>query len=51
MDRRVYPYVIFLPKGSKYEVLRAVFGSSVLVDLLKIALRKGFSLRRFIRGT
>ncbi|MEM1607347.1 MAG: ArsR family transcriptional regulator [Candidatus Bathyarchaeia archaeon] len=43
MNKRVYPYVIFLPKGSKYEVLRAVFGSSVPVDILKFALKRGFS--------
>lgn len=49
MDKRVYPYVIFLPKGSKYEVLRAVFGSSVPVDILKFALRRGFSEKIYQR--
>ncbi|MBS7624014.1 ArsR family transcriptional regulator [Candidatus Bathyarchaeota archaeon] len=43
MRGRLYPYVIFLPKGSKYEVLRAVFGSSVPADILRFALRRGVS--------
>ncbi|MEM2273616.1 MAG: hypothetical protein QXX56_05320 [Candidatus Bathyarchaeia archaeon] len=43
MSTRIYPYVIFLPKSSKYDVLRAVFGSSVPVDILRFALRRGVS--------
>lgn len=43
MSAKIYPYVIFLPKSSKYDVLRAVFGSSVPVDILKFALRRGVS--------
>ncbi|MEM2273552.1 MAG: hypothetical protein QXX56_04985 [Candidatus Bathyarchaeia archaeon] len=43
MPTHAYPYVIFLPKSSKYDVLRAVFGSPVPVDILKFALRRGFS--------
>ncbi|MBS7654557.1 MAG: hypothetical protein QXU95_02245 [Candidatus Bathyarchaeia archaeon] len=43
MSVRIYPYVIFLPKGSKHEVLRAIFGSSVPVDILKFALKRGVS--------
>ncbi|MEM1531187.1 MAG: hypothetical protein QXH19_03685 [Candidatus Bathyarchaeia archaeon] len=41
MAQRIYPYVIFLPKSSKYEVLRAVFGSSVPADILRFALNRG----------
>lgn len=43
MSARIYPYVIFLPKSSKHEVLRAIFGSSVPVDILKFALKRGVS--------
>ncbi|MBS7641283.1 MAG: ArsR family transcriptional regulator [Candidatus Bathyarchaeia archaeon] len=43
MPTRIYPYVIFLPKSSKYDVLRAVFGSLVPIDILKFALKRGFS--------
>ncbi len=45
MKSRLYPYVIFLPKGSKYEVLRAMFSSSVPAEILRIALRHGVSER------
>jgi len=41
MAKRIYPYVIFLPKNSKHKVLRAIFGSSVPVDILKFALKQG----------
>ena len=41
MREQLYPYVIFLPKGSKHKVLRAIFGSSVPVDILKFALKQG----------
>lgn len=43
MKGRLYPYVIFLPKSSKREVLRVIFGSSVPVDILKFALKHGVS--------
>lgn len=43
MSTGIYPYVIFLPKSSKYDVLRAVFGSTVPVNILRFALRKGVS--------
>jgi len=41
MRDRLYPYVIFLPRSSKHKVLRAIFGSSVPVDILKFALKQG----------
>lgn len=43
MKNRLYPYVIFLPKGSKDNVLRAIFGSAVPVDILRFALKRGVS--------
>lgn len=43
MSLKIYPYVIFLPRSSKYDVLRAIFGSQVPVDILRFALRRGVS--------
>ncbi len=43
MKKRLYPYVIFLPKNSKQEVLSSVFGSMVPVAILKFALKQGVS--------
>ncbi|MBS7640021.1 MAG: hypothetical protein QW804_03140 [Candidatus Bathyarchaeia archaeon] len=43
MSTKIYPYVIFLPKSSKHEVLRTIFGSSVPVDILRFALKRGVS--------
>ncbi|MEM1514773.1 MAG: hypothetical protein QXT26_06985 [Thermoproteota archaeon] len=45
----VYPYIIFLPKSSKYDVLRAVFGSSAPVDILRFTLMKGVSEKIYQR--
>ncbi len=41
MKKRLYPYVIFLPRSKKHEVLKALFGSSVPVNILKFALEQG----------
>lgn len=49
MRKHIYPYVIFLPRGSKYEVLKAVFGSSVPVDVLRFALKRGVSEKIYQR--
>jgi len=43
MKNRLYPYVIFLPRGRKDDVLRAIFGSTVPVDILRFALKHGVS--------
>lgn len=43
MENRLYPYVIFLPKGKKDNVLRAIFGSAVPVNILRFALKHGVS--------
>ena len=43
MVERLYPYVLFLPKGRKERVLRAIFGSSVPVDVLKFSVKRGLS--------
>jgi hypothetical protein len=49
MAKTLYPYVIFLPKSSKKKVLRAVFGSSVPIDVLMFALSKGVDERIYQR--
>jgi len=43
MSDKVYPYVVFLPKGRKQKVLEAIFGSKVPVDILKFAIKNGVS--------
>ena len=43
MSDKVYPYVVFLPKGRKQKVLEAIFGSEVPVDILKFAIKSGIS--------
>jgi len=47
MGERLYPYVIFLPKGRKEKVFEAIFESKVSVDVLKYALKKGVSEKIF----
>jgi hypothetical protein len=47
MSERLYPYVIFLPKGRKEKVLEALFESKVPVNILKYALKKGVSEKIF----
>jgi hypothetical protein len=47
MGERLYPYVIFLPKGKKEKVFGAIFESDVPVDVLKFALRQGVSEKIF----
>lgn len=47
MSERLYPYVIFLPRGRKEKVFEAIFESEVPVDILKYALRKGVSEKIF----
>ena len=46
---RVYPYIIFLPKGKKRRVLEAIFGSAVPIDILRFAIRQGISERIYQR--
>ena len=47
MSERLYPYVIFLPRGRKEKVFEAIFESEVPVDILKYALREGVSEKIF----
>lgn len=49
MTEPLYPYVIFLPKSRKKKVLRAVFGSTVPLDILMFSLKKGVSKRIYQR--
>jgi hypothetical protein len=47
MSERLYPYVIFLPKGRKEKVFEALFESKVPAGILKYALRQGVSEKIF----
>ncbi len=41
MDRKLYPYIIFLPAKKKQRVLRAIFGSKVPLDILEFSIKQG----------
>ena len=43
MEADLYPYVILLPKDRKRKVLRAIFGSSVPVEIINFAIEQGIS--------
>lgn len=41
--KEIYPYIVFLPPGEKYWVLKAVFGSEIPIDILKFSIKQGIS--------
>jgi len=43
MNKKLYPYVIFLPARKKQSILRAIFGSKVPIDILEFAIKQGIS--------
>jgi len=43
MNERLYPYVIFLPTRKKQNILRAIFGSKVPIDILEFSIKQGIS--------
>jgi len=43
MSKAVIPYIVFLPAGRKQKVLRAIFGSTVPIDILKFSINRGIS--------
>jgi predicted transcriptional regulator len=43
MEADLYPYVILLPRDRKRKVLRAIFGSSVPVEIINFAIEQGIS--------
>ena len=45
----LYPYVVFLPKDRKQKVLRAIFGSSVPVEIINFAIEQGISEKIYQR--
>jgi len=47
MSERLYPYIIFLPRGKKEKVFSAIFDSKVPTDILKYALKQGVSEKIF----
>ncbi len=47
MSERLYPYIIFLPRGRKEKVFEAIFDSEVPINILKYALKQGVSEKIF----
>jgi hypothetical protein len=43
MSEPLYPYIIFLPAKRKQNVLRAVFGSKIPIDILQFSIKQGIS--------
>lgn len=43
MSEKLYPYIIFLPAKRKQNILRAIFRSTVPVDILECFINKGIS--------
>jgi len=43
MRKNLYPYIIFLPAKKKKNVLRAIFGSKVPIDILEFSIKQGIS--------
>ena len=43
MSKQVHPYIIFLPTKMKQKVLRAIFGSTVPIDILNFSINQGIS--------
>jgi hypothetical protein len=43
MSEPLYPYIIFLPAKRKQNVLSAVFGSRVPIDILQFSIKQGIS--------
>ncbi|MEA2090355.1 MAG: hypothetical protein U9O89_06335 [Thermoproteota archaeon] len=43
MSKELHPYVIFLPAKRKQNVLRAIFGSKIPVDILQFSINQGIS--------
>ena len=41
MEKTSYPYVVFLPKNRKRSVLRALFGSSISLDIVRFSVDRG----------
>ena len=43
MSETLHPYIVFLPAKRKQKVLRAIFGSKVPIDILKVSIDQGIS--------
>jgi len=43
MSKQVHPYIVFLPTNKKQKVLRAIFGSTVPIDILNFSIKQGIS--------
>ena len=49
MSEKLYPYVVFLPAKRKQNVLRAIFGSMVPVNILSFWINRGMSAKIYQR--
>ena len=43
MDKKLHPYVVFLPTEKKDKILSAIFGSKASVDILRFSLKQGIA--------
>ena len=43
MSEQIHPYIVFLPTRKKHEVLRAIFRSTVPIDILNFSINQGIS--------
>jgi len=50
MNKKLYPYVIFLPAKKKRSILRAIFGSKVPIDILEFSIKQGISQKIYQRN-
>lgn len=44
-EKKLYPYVMFLPAKEKFDVLKTLFGSEVPIKILEFSIEKGISAK------
>jgi hypothetical protein len=49
VDKKLNPYVVFLPAEQKGKILSGIFGSKAAVDILKFSLHQGIANKIFQR--
>jgi len=45
VEKKLYPYVMFLPAKEKFDVLKTLFGSEVPLKILEFSIEKGISAK------
>jgi len=45
VEKKLYPYVMFLPAKEKFDVLKTLFGSEVPLKILEFSIKKGVSAK------